>query len=287
MVNSFGTINFTNDFTEFSNTVFTLGDSYTQGVGIPMDASYPAQLNLFLNINNYNISEPNFAVINLGLAAYGGKQNLAIYERYKDKLGKPDILLYLGCENDETDDLLFASGYRHRALVENSPVYGVFQKPLAYLTHKTEIGKRLNFLRGNLARRKVDIQEPPDFALKKSEFKGHTSVAEKQQDIFNWLLEETKRNDIFFVVGWANYLKTEKNCNSYEWLKKWAEKNDVAFADWHPYVCKLVNFRPNLPLTNDHSGGHYRVWVNTVIALEFYKHICRHHRNKTIIDLKY
>ena len=73
-INQLGTVNFQEDFTRFKSLVFAVGDSFTQGVGLPADASYPAQLDLVLNIRDGSY-EALFGVVNLGMGGYGGMQN--------------------------------------------------------------------------------------------------------------------------------------------------------------------------------------------------------------------
>ena len=80
-------------------------------------------------------------------------------------------------------------------------------------------------------------------------------------------MKESKKENIKFIVGWAN-LDTP-NDKSYSWLKNWATVNKVDFADWKKLVISTSNNVPDLPLYNDHSGGHYRGWVNSLISKSF------------------
>ena len=41
------------------------------------------------------------------------------------------------------------------------------------------------------------------------------------------------------VVGWANEPKNTDDPGSYEWLKHWAERQKVSFADWYPNVASV------------------------------------------------
>ena len=50
--NKLGTVNFQDNFDDYKVLVFALGDSFTQGTGLPADASYPFQLDLLLNREN-------------------------------------------------------------------------------------------------------------------------------------------------------------------------------------------------------------------------------------------
>jgi hypothetical protein len=119
--NPLGTVNFQPGFSGYQALVFALGDSYTQGTGLPSDAAYPFQLDLLLNTGDDGAYRKAFAVVNLGLAAYGAEQSLIALRRYAGELGPPKYCLYLGSENDHFDDVLFRGGYRHDSLVEGSP----------------------------------------------------------------------------------------------------------------------------------------------------------------------
>ena len=44
-------------------------------------------------------------------------------------------------------------------------------------------------------------------------------------------------------------------------------------ADWENLVLSTKEGIPNLPIINNHSGGHYRSWVNKLIARSFLKQI--------------
>ncbi|NRA00431.1 MAG: hypothetical protein HRU01_28425, partial [Myxococcales bacterium] len=39
--NDLGTVNFQENFDDYDQVIFAAGDSYTEGVGLPADASYP------------------------------------------------------------------------------------------------------------------------------------------------------------------------------------------------------------------------------------------------------
>lgn len=264
-VNKFGTINFERSFEDYQKKIFALGDSYTQGTGLPADSSYPFKLSMELNVEN-DIYKKKFAVINLGLSAYGGEQNIIAYKKYKKIFGTPDYVLYLGCGNDFNDDQLFLNGTKHKSLVENSEFYR--QKILffddvypimQFLIHNTEIGKRLN-----IARKQIYNINKKD---KKIQNNSNISNAELQKRHLEWIMKESKKENIKFIVGWAN-LDTP-NDKSYSWLKNWATANNVDFADWEKLVISTSNNVPDLPLYNDHSGGHYRGWVNTLISKSF------------------
>ena len=154
LTNTLGTVNFQNNFDKYQILIFVVGDSFTQGTGLPSDASYPFQLDLLLNMESDRYIK-KYAVVNLGLAAFGGEQNLLALKRYAQKLGKPNFILYLGSSNDYEDDLLFKSGYRHKHLVEGSPYWGWYLRPLMWLSNETEIGKRVKILLGSIQRSRI------------------------------------------------------------------------------------------------------------------------------------
>ena len=141
-VNRLGTINFQEDFSGYPIRLFALGDSYTQGTGLPADAAYPFQLDLLLNRDAAGRYERRVAVINLGLAANGGEQSLLILRRFSEQLGQPHLVLYLGAENDASDDAMFLRGDRHRHLTDGNPRWGAML-PVIRWAAETEIGKRL------------------------------------------------------------------------------------------------------------------------------------------------
>lgn len=73
-VNRSGTINFQETFSGYSMRLFALGDSYTQGTGLPSDATYPFQLDLLLNRDAVGQYEKRVAVVNvLGRPAFRRK----------------------------------------------------------------------------------------------------------------------------------------------------------------------------------------------------------------------
>jgi hypothetical protein len=250
-VNEVGTVNFQGSFAQYAVKIFALGDSFTQGTGLPADASYPFQLDLALNLDSQGRYDKTFAVANLGLAAFGGEQSLLTLRRYAGLIGAPNFVLYLGSENDAEDDALFLRGDRHRQLVEGNPRYGAALAPLRWLA-ATELGKR-----GKLALR--SMQKPPPIAGTAAA-RG-PSVAEQQRGVLERLASQSRELGAVLVVSWS-----DPESPSYAWLKAWADKNGVAFADWLPAVQSVSLALPTLPWRNQHSGGHFRSWVNRLIA---------------------
>jgi len=261
LTNPLGSVNFQKDFHQYQIPVFAIGDSFTQGTGLPADSCYPFQLDLLLNMQGERYVK-KYAVINLGLSAFGGEQNLLALKRYAANLGPPRYILYLGAGNDYEDDLLFKSGYRHKHLMAGSPYWGWSLKPLMWLTDEIELGKRVKVLIASLRRQKIFSNDGKTGAQK--------GVAELEAPVFEELVKLSKNYGARLIVSWAGPLDPD---GSYQWLQEFARKKDIAFADWYPAVQSVCQSIPGLPLDNAHSGGHYRTWVNGQIARAYAKQI--------------
>ena len=266
LTNQYGTINFQEYFDEYETLVFTLGDSYTEGAGVPRDASYPFQLDLMLNFEGGKY-QTNYAVVNAGLSGYGGKQSLIVLKQLTENLGEPQYILYFGNTTDYRDDLLFDSGYKHRHLVDSSPHWKFLLKPIR-LVAMSQIGIRVKLLLGRLRLQiemeSIEEEKNNKLAENNSPIK---SVAEKEEPIFDELLRRSKELDAELIVSWSSI--DIHNQDSYLWLKNWAKENNVKFADWYPKAQSVLSKIPRLPTNNDHSVEHYRIWVNTIIARSF------------------
>jgi hypothetical protein len=261
ITNQYGTTNFQDNFDAYKYKVLVLGDSYTQGIGLPVDAPYPLQLDLQLNIMGQQY-QPNYAVINLGLAAYGGEQYLLTLKRYIKLLGKPDFILVMGCWNDYSDDVRFESFQKGKAinLIEGHPYLNFVIKPLSWLAFNTEIGKRCYYIGKTYAKKslkqKAGGEQPNKFNFAATQIETYTAIN-----------EIAKEQGATFILSWANF------DNSYDWLKKWAAEHQIPFADWQPAVNSVNTRLRNLPQANAHSGGHYRGWVNYLMARTFAQQI--------------
>ncbi|GMR18013.1 MAG: hypothetical protein BMS9Abin33_0413 [Gammaproteobacteria bacterium] len=290
--NSFGTANFADNFDGYKTLIYAVGDSYTEGSGLPSDASYPFQLDLLLNIEDDY--QEKYGVVNLGIGGYSGKQNIIRLRNYVETLGKPDIILYMGSENDQGDDASFDSGMVHNHLVDGSPKWGIFLKPVRWLTNELQLGVRLKlfvrYLRLKVSEgegatavqaRNTEVSDEQERAQKKLEhnLESHESSAvtssaresgktEKEPSVaslqvynFEELQTISKRLNAALVVGWS-----DASGESYDWLQTWARQKGVGFADWRPLVKSVQRVMPEIPLVNRHSGGHHRIWVNSLIA---------------------
>jgi hypothetical protein len=258
--NKLGTANFQQSFEGYESLVFALGDSYTQGTGLPSDMSYPSQLDLLINQDERGFYAKRFGVVNLGVAGFGGEQELISLQRWTKLLRPPSVILYLGCDNDFVDDLAFKSGERHRAVLRGSPVWGRMTTPLRLLLEHSQIVLRLRAALLERSRRLLSDEAS-------GTVRPSRPVAELESSVLERLDSYAKEHHSVLVVSWSD------EGSSYDWLKTWAERSGVAFADWAPKANSVRSEVPALPLDNQHSSGHHRGWVNRVIAEEFLRQI--------------
>jgi hypothetical protein len=258
--NQLGTLNFQEDLSKYEIILFALGDSYTQGLGVPNDCSFPFHLDLLLNIDDNGNYSKKYGVVNLGLGPYGAKQELITLKLFAECLRKPNIVLYLGCDNDYSDDMLFESGIRHKNIVMNNPHYGWLYYPMKWFFIDTEIGKRIKWAW------QEGILRAKSHKIKDKESRGR-SVAEMEKNEIEKIVKTTKRFGAVPILSWSNFGE------SYDWLKSWAAKNDILFADWRPKAMSVSHAIPELPWQNSHSTRHYRSWVNCMIARAFAQEI--------------
>ena len=264
--NDLGTVNFQESFDGYEQIVFAAGDSYTEGVGLAADASYPFQLDVRLNTRS-GVYKRDFAVVNLGLAAYGADQAMLAIERWAELIAPPDYILYFGCSNDFNDDILFQRGYRHEHLIDGNPRYGAFVDPLQWLLDEVQVFKRVKFavarIRDTIRSSKEPSASESDDNTPKDEH-GLRNIARRQEPKFDQLAELAERMGATLIVSWTDF--PGKDNGSYEWLRNWAAAHGAGFADWHPLVTSLQESIPGIPIANPHSSGHYRTWINSVIA---------------------
>jgi hypothetical protein len=263
--NRLGTVNFQDSFEGYERRAFALGDSFTQGTGVASDASYPFELDLLLNVRDGRYQK-RWAVVNLGLAAFGMKQSLVALRLYRERIGTPDAVLFLGCSNDWSDDRLFDSGYRHRHLVAGSPHYGPALGVLQWIGFRSELGKRAKLLLGQLRHRELPGADAANYGQAGAQG-PRTNVAQRQEPVFEELRAQAAAMGARLVVGWTD--APGDASGGYEWLQGWAARRGVAFANWHARVVSVRGAIPALPLENPHSGGHYRGWVNQMVAAAF------------------
>lgn len=258
--NSRGTANFQESFDGYESLVFAVGDSYTQGVGVPSDMSYPAQLDFILNSDEQGFYVKKFGVVNLGVAGFGGEQSLINLHRRVEQLGAPAIILYLGCDNDFEDDLAFKRGDRHRIVVAGSPTWGVMTRPLRFILEHTHLG----LLARASYRQRVRDRMVEEVAKQSGE---KVSIAELESTVLERVKAYADEHHSKLIVSWS-----DEN-ESYRWLKSWSAQKGIAFADWAPKATSVRDVMPRLTLDNQHSGGHHRGWTNNLIAMEFARQI--------------
>ena len=258
--NTLGTVNYQEDFSSYCSKVFAIGDSYTQGTGLPPDASYPAQLDMLLNVDESGY-RARIAVVNLGLSAAGIEQAIRLLRRYAGSLGRPAIVLHLGAKNDWLDDLKFDGGYKHRNPVPGSPYWGIWWRPIQWLKTDSQLGKHLFLVVEAFRTSRIPGNDAQPSG--RGSAKRNVSVFEQQRPRYERLLAASGELGARLVVGWAGLPGQD---GSYEQLRRWASDNGVGFADWAPLVESVREQIPHAPVFNRHSGGHYRVWVNQLIA---------------------
>ena len=277
ITNRHGSVNFRNDFTRFDTLIFAAGDSYTQGTGLPPDAAYPFQLSQFLNGDSGRYRS-HFAVVNLGLAAYGLEQTMLAIREYAEIYGSPNFILFLGCDNDYRDDQKFEQGQRHDQLVDGNPNWGIWLKPMQWFTNRTEIGKRLKLLNYRM-RLRGTVKNRRDAQRNQETRKPRISIAQRQEARLTELVALSDSLNAQLIVSWST--APQFTPDSYHWLKGWAAEHEILFADWHPEAIDVMELHPDLPFFNPHSGGHYRTWVNQTIANAYGRAIHDRKRAKT------
>lgn len=258
--NRLGSVNFQEGFDEYPVLVFALGDSFTQGTGSPPHESYPFQLDLILNRDETGLYAKRFGIVNLGLAAFGGRQSLLALRRYAGLVGKPCLVLYLGAENDYEDDLLFASGYTHHHVVRGSPRWGAAVGPLLWLGD-FEVVKRAKIAVSAARRARI-------FRAASGPVSSRKSIAELEWPVIDGIAEQCRGYGARLIVGWA-----DPDSPSYPWLKAKAQARGLPFADFAPAMAAVLANIPELEARNPHSGGHWRGWVSRLIAEAYARRI--------------
>jgi lysophospholipase L1-like esterase len=263
VTNRLGTANFQQDFGGYKTLVFALGDSFPQGIGLPVDASYPFQVDLLLNLRDGRY-EMDYGVVNLGVAGYGSQQAIVRLKEYAKKIGAPRYILFLACNNDVEDDQAFLSGAIHKKLLDGNPRYYSFlARPWMWLKFETEIGKRLTFLIRNRRRQQIIAQK----------MNQPQNDAELLEPSFRELVNFSQKTGATLILSWMPIKLSMQAPREYRWLQEFCRKESILFADWFPMVRTCQEKIPALPRENNHSAGHYRNWINSIIARSFAQHI--------------
>ena len=261
IANSIGTTNFADDFSDYRYLVFAIGDSFTEGSGVPADCSYPFQLDLLLNVDDHGVYHHDYAVVNLGHSGFGTVQQLMMLQRFAERIDEPDFVLLLGCDNDFRDDQVFERGLKHLSYVTGNPNHSEVAVKAAPLVEDVELVKRYFRLRGLMLKKQMDNN---------AEFPNDVCTAERQSEKLTNISEVCDRMNATLIVSWVT--DTRKK-HSYEWLKGWAVSQRIGFADYRPGTMELLSSKPRLEMKNHHSTRHFRSWVNNAIARAFAKKI--------------
>jgi len=263
LTNRAGVANFQQDFRGYRNMVFALGDSLTQGIGLPADASFPFQVDLLLNVRDGRYVM-DYGVVNLGVAGYGVRQSIARLKEYAGKIGPPRYILYLGCDNDVGDDQAFQAGALHRKPLEGNPRFSPFLvRSWLWLKFDTEIGKRLSFLHKIRARQRTAVQQTVN----------PRNNAEMLEPAFRELHQLSREMGATLILSWMPVRLSNEMTPEYRWLQEFCRRQGLAFADWFPMARAVREQIPALPFENNHSAGHYRTWVNSLVARSFAQQI--------------
>jgi len=254
--NAQGTVNYADDFSSWEKVVFTIGDSFTQGTGVSPDAAYPFQLDLELNAQNGEYKK-QFAVINLGLGAYGLMQEIITARRFAKLIRPPDYVLQLGYGNDLEDDLLFKSGYQHSHLVQGNLRWFGLGGELGWLSERVEIIKRIKLAIASFRRSQIhDADDDAEDVPAASDGAAAATLASRMEKQYLELKALSDELGAKLIVSWAVCDGAVAGEGSYAWLKKWSVDNGVLFADWCETAMSVLPAQPKLTLLNPHSSGH-------------------------------
>lgn len=254
--NRFGVPAYEESYDAYPDLIFALGDSYTEGVGVPQDASYPFQLALALNLNAEGQWINRYGIVNLGVSGYGLKQEMIVLKRYSMSLRMPKVVLYLGTENDEDDDLALDAGYPRKSLVDGSAYWGRWLG-LVRSVDRLQVFQRIKV---GIRQREMSNAISPNRAASGS---SAERMWPRLKELTNWC----QQNNVRIVLSWS------QGDSSYEWLKARARSENIPFADWKSSTASISKVMPGIREFNDHSGGHFRTWVYRLIADSFAREI--------------
>jgi lysophospholipase L1-like esterase len=273
VTNGLGTVNFQKDFSGYKNLVFALGDSFVEGIGIPADATFPFQLDLWLNVRDGRYYK-DYGVVNLGVSGYGPKQEILQLKEYAQKIGAPRYILVLVSDNDAQDDQDFGSGTIHKKLLEGNPRYSAFEVSwLSWLKFDTEIGKRLAY-RAKVRRwQQIAAQPQPATAPTTGQPRN---TAEMLEPDYQELINYARKTGATLILSWIPLNLPNKTPREYRWLQEYCRQHDIAFANWLPLMQSVLEKIPALPCENQNSAGHYRTWVNAMLAKAYAQQIRLH-----------
>lgn len=183
--------------------IFTIGDSFTYGLGLNLEETFQFKLeNKLKNKLNRDVN-----VINAGVGGYGSKQSLELL-RIEIKNYQPDIVLYNFYNNDVTDDMKYEKftfenncvisngiGKVRKFLFFNSKTYLLYETYKNYLTQGVKPIRNTLYKIRNLLNIEAKIGTP--------------------------ILEKVYSDEL--KVGWGNTLGNIKE------MKSLCRKNDCDF----------------------------------------------------------
>ena len=227
--------------------IFTIGDSFTYGLGLNLEDTFQFKLeNKLKNKLNKDVN-----VINGGVGGYGSKQSL---EFLRKKIGdyKPDIVLFSFYNNDVTDDMKYDKftfenncviakdiGKARKFLFFNSRAYLLYESYKNYLTQGIRPVRNILYLIRNLLNIEAKIGTP---------------ILEKQYS------DELK-------VGWNNTLSNIKE------MKSLCQKNycDFILVYIPDRIQVNINFRKDYLIRNNLNEGNFDFQKPGIILGNFSK----------------
>ena len=77
-------------------------------------------------------------------------------------------------------------------------------------------------------------------------------------------IELAKANNIQLIVSYTSYTSPE-----YDQIRRFAQEQGILFTDYKADLERMTQIFDRLPVNHQHSGGHFRSWVNFIIASNF------------------
>ncbi|MDD2752968.1 MAG: hypothetical protein PHN59_07520, partial [Candidatus Omnitrophica bacterium] len=128
------------------------------------------------------------------------------------------------------------------------------QITLNEMLERSQLGARAKLLFGPLIHRKAKSSKP--VGIEQFDPRNLTGL----RDLINF----TKEKNIKLILSDTGY-----GTGDYELVKEFARENAIPFADYKPDLKSVTAAVPGLAVYNSHSGGHFRPWVNFIIASKF------------------
>lgn len=266
--------------------ILVLGDSYTAGFEVPLEDTFPKQLERLLNENS---KELKFEVLNSGVMGYG-TVNEFLYFNYEGYKYEPDIvILAFFSSNDFKENYCKLSGGSQPcyALVGNQLELKNF--PYEYAREKKEIIRSrlrkyckacffIKYLKNTIIKkhRRPQKEDIPEFFIKYStdyplEWKEVVLVTE---GIIKELDKKTQANGAELMVMiipngeqvypeiWKKYLETYPQAKNKKWgldrpneiLSTFFEEEDIIYIQLLSYFRQHAQNGENLFYNND---GHF------------------------------